>query len=1717
MIIIPQLDFKVDEERWGDPFDPNDEDQLTTENISGYIAYMIMIYQSREYKDNELWEIFHEDFENFTVEIFSQAHRQALRDLRTHLENNGVWIRRVKGLSYTRVLKECLEEKNPHEWTEQETRERNRSTHQSTTQPAQQTQASQLQTPGTERAIEAPVPPRNRLQWHQQRTYETPQPPEQSQSLPPFPSIQQQRRQSHQPYEQFPIPRQGDKDDTPSKLLTDLMKIYNSDERKYGGEEYDILDIKLQVFYDCCSKIGIQETHYHAAFSVMLKGRASNFYYDKIAGRSFDFKTMVSMTKTHFETEENHQKYLSEWRETTFQRTISANPEKSRLECFQIMVDKLQNIQRGLSREYQYEHNLRDQVISACRGVEECNLALYKPANTFEGVCAELRSAIGTAMRSRDPASAFNTQDDGNGYGQNWTDRTYGGRGRRYDRGYGQRGGGFRNYRGVNQRNQERGNFRRGYRGNYGESRQKKCYVCEQPGCWSTKHSVEERQQAYNKFRQYAQHTVDHEITPQFYQSFLAQFEGVEGIFDNDSIGDVEQCLMEMEIDTENYLTELGEVNGVQTVAILNDQSTLHAIVRKDLFNELADSNETSAFTFDNRYSSDIFQGIMPDSGAAGVSTAGNPQFLALQKLDPRVQLDTSTAGDHKIRFGKGTAFSQGTIQVHTPIGVITFHVVLANTPFLFCIQDMDAMGVKFDNLRNVLIQGDKVIPVVRKWGHPWMLLYQPEHSLAWSHLTELELRQLHRRFGHPSVRRLVRILERAGHDPNTKYIQHLTKYCHQCQMHGKSPGRFKFTLKDDYEFNYSVIIDVLYLDGRPVLQVVDSSTSFQAARFLKDMSAKNAWDTLRMCWIDTYQGPPEYIVHDAGKNFSSTEFRQHAGSMAIEVKEVPIEAHNSIGKVERYHIPLRRSYEIIRDELNGEQIDKEIALQMAVKAVNDSAGPDGIVPTLLVFGAYPRMTDMDPPSPSIVKRAQAIHAATKEVRRLYAERQVNDALAMRNGPNTKPTLDLPINSDVRVWREKGGWKGPYKLLATNCETCTVAMPHGPANFRSTVVKPYYTGEAQEDEQQRGQANARQHDDQADQDQADQDQADQDQADQDQADQDQADQVSQSDDNRIIVEDNQPKRRGRGRPLGSRNKSRPMINVRRSNRQHFIEDIEDFDDQFIIAIIEELETSMAFMTNKEQADMELSIKLRKEGIITTPGAPFEASWNQEINGLIAKGVFKFEEYNPKKHVGIRIFNSRLVNEVKGKATDSPYEKSRLVIQAYNDEGKEMILTQSPTIQRASQRVIAALAPSLFQLPDKNIKMWLRDITQAYVQSTTSLNRLILARPPKEIQHMYSPNTIMVVLKPLYGIPEAGTHWWATYHKHHKEKLSMVTSTYDPCLLITTTEDVFGIVGMQTDDTLILGSEEFSVLENDELTKANLSAKPKEVLCLNTPLIFNGCILIQHEDTVEIRQKEQARKLKLVDAKSENFKHEYMEQRARGAYIATICQPEAAFDLSVAAQHQNPTESEATALNKRLDWQIKHMERGIRYIALDLATVKLFVFVDGSFANNKDFSSQIGYEIIVANEITGDEVFEIKGNLIHYSSTKSKRVTRSVLASEIYGMVGGVDMAIAINTTIKMIMDQLGFTSIPIIVCTDSYSLYECLVKLGTTKEKRLMIDIMAIRQSYERRELQEIRWINGQDNPADAMTKSNPNRALEKFLDTNHLQVRIEGWVKRGE
>jgi hypothetical protein len=87
----------------------------------------------------------------------------------------------------------------------------------------------------------------------------------------------------------------------------------------------------------------------------------------------------------------------------------------------------------------------------------------------------------------------------------------------------------------------------------------------------------------------------------------------------------------------------------------------------------------------------------------------------------------------------------------------------------------------------------------------------------------------------------------------------------------------------------------------------------------------------------------------------------------------------------------------------------------MAVKAVNDLVSPDSLVPTLLIFSTFLRITDLDDPAPTISQRATAIRKAIEEITKIRAKLQVNTALNTRNRPITKHIHNLPINSDVLV------------------------------------------------------------------------------------------------------------------------------------------------------------------------------------------------------------------------------------------------------------------------------------------------------------------------------------------------------------------------------------------------------------------------------------------------------------------------------------------------------------------------------------------------------------------------------------------------------------------------------------------------------------------------------------------------------------------------------
>ncbi|KHJ34326.1 putative glycosyl [Erysiphe necator] len=291
----------------------------------------------------------------------------------------------------------------------------------------------------------------------------------------PFKQILPSQVRSSQPYSQY-APENSSSDPNPQimknfsnyknsggRAITNLRKIYTQ-ELKFCGAD-DSLSLKLEIFYDLCAENGITEDLYRIALPIMLSGQAHTYYYSTIAKLNLDFNGAVQMLQNQYETEQRQQKDFSEWSTITLANVLTQNSNKSLQEFFELMLEN---------------QTLRVKVINACRSIPECSLACYSPAPSLEGVCYQLRSSIATAMElSGKSFFNQNTQPSGQFVGQNDESQFFT----------------YRCYHGVNKYN------RTSKHPNDKNRFSKKCFVCKQPGCWSTKHSKSERNIAYDNFR----------------------------------------------------------------------------------------------------------------------------------------------------------------------------------------------------------------------------------------------------------------------------------------------------------------------------------------------------------------------------------------------------------------------------------------------------------------------------------------------------------------------------------------------------------------------------------------------------------------------------------------------------------------------------------------------------------------------------------------------------------------------------------------------------------------------------------------------------------------------------------------------------------------------------------------------------------------------------------------------------------------------------------------------------------------------------------------------------------------------------------------------------------------------------------------------------------------------------------------------------------------
>jgi hypothetical protein len=72
----------------------------------------------------------------------------------------------------------------------------------------------------------------------------------------------------------------------------------------------------------------------------------------------------------------------------------------------------------------------------------------------------------------------------------------------------------------------------------------------------------------------------------------------------------------------------------------------------------------------------------------------------------------------------------------------------------------------------------------------------------------------------------------------------------------------------------------------------------------------------------------------------------------------------------------------------------------------------------------------------------------------------------------------------------------------------------------------------------------------------------------------------------------------------------------------------------------------------------------------------------------------------------------------------------------------------------------------------------RDVSTAFLQSDSTISRRVYMFPPPEMG--LPPESLLRVVRPLYGLPEAPLHWYSTYSRYHRETLGMDVAAHDPC-------------------------------------------------------------------------------------------------------------------------------------------------------------------------------------------------------------------------------------------------------------------------------------------------------------------------------------------------
>lgn len=498
--------------------------------------------------------------------------------------------------------------------------------------------------------------------------------------------------------------------------------------------------------------------------------------------------------------------------------------------------------------------------------------------------------------------------------------------------------------------------------------------------------------------------------------------------------------------------------------------------------------------------------------------------------------------------------------------------------------------------------------------------------------------------------------------------------------------------------------------------------------------------------------------------------------------------------------------------------------------------------------------------------------------------------------------------------------------------------------------------------------------------------------------------------------------------------------------------------------------------------------------ILEPGDPrmkseeVQAAKRKELEELIRRGTWKIVAYDELPS-NANIMSGGFVITIKDVETDKPRFKARFVIHGNQDKDKNQLVHTSTTIKHASTRLLVALA-SCF-----GFRLWSQDISQAYLQSASELLRDIYLKPGKEFE--IEGNKLLKLLRPLYGLSDSGDYWNTTFSDHIKKDLNMASTVADYSFFFKMVRGkLMGLMGTYVDDTISAGTEDFE--KHTNITESKFESKPTEF----DNFRFAGVYVKKISEGYMIHQESSISRLKLLDPGC-TFQ-EFRSARARLTWMQHT-RPEIAAIVNFLSQCIADTYKEKIKL---YNGTVKELQldpsRGLKMKKLDLQTLHIKVYSDAAFANNTDLSSQLGFIILLCDKHNNC-------NVINFSSHKSRRIVRSVLGGKVYAFADSFDASYTIKRDLEAMLNR----PVRLKMFTDSKSLFDIITNCSGTTEKRLLIDIKAVREAYEIFDVSDLGFIRSEHNPADAFTKLKPNSALMHILKSNKSDFEVDQCILR--